>query len=262
MQSFRQSFLPGSGAAGSVSPRSYGAFGARFRHLRSRAARCGGRHCRGRHFAAAAVVLPARAAERPVRIVALGDSLTAGYGLGGRRAFPARLEKALAAKGLAVEIVNAGVSGDTATGGLARLDWSVPEGADARDRRARRQRHAARRRPARSRARRSRRSCAGSSERAHRRAARRHAGGAQSRAPTMGASSRRSIPISPRSYDALLYPFFLDGVAGDAELNQRDGIHPTAAGVDGSSPASCRGRGAGGAGAREARLVTRHRRAG
>ena len=73
----------------------------------------------------------AAGADRPVRIVALGDSLTAGLGLPANAAFPARLEQALKAKGLAVEIINAGVSGDTASGGLARLDWSVPEGTDA-----------------------------------------------------------------------------------------------------------------------------------
>ena len=66
-----------------------------------------------------------------MRIVALGDSLTAGFGLPADAAFPARLEQALKAKGLAVEIANAGVSGDTASGGLARLDWSVPDGTDA-----------------------------------------------------------------------------------------------------------------------------------
>jgi acyl-CoA thioesterase I len=74
---------------------------------------------------------PARAAERPVKIVALGDSLTAGLGIAAEEAFPVKLERALKAKGHAVELVNAGVSGDTAAGGLARLDWSVPEGTEA-----------------------------------------------------------------------------------------------------------------------------------
>jgi acyl-CoA thioesterase-1 len=77
------------------------------------------------------LVAPAVAAERPIRIVALGDSLTAGFQLAASEAFPARLEAALRAKGLAVEVVNAGVSGDTSSGGLARLDWSVPQGTDA-----------------------------------------------------------------------------------------------------------------------------------
>src|ERR1700738_963486 len=70
-------------------------------------------------------------ADPPVRIVALGDSLTAGLGLPVNASFPAKLETALRQKGVAVEITNAGVSGDTASGGLARLDWSVPEGTDA-----------------------------------------------------------------------------------------------------------------------------------
>ena len=64
----------------------------------------------------------------PVPIVALGDSLTAGYGLPANAAFPVVLEKALKARGYSVSIINAGVSGDTSQGGLDRLDWSVPDG--------------------------------------------------------------------------------------------------------------------------------------
>ena len=67
---------------------------------------------------------------RTIRLVALGDSLTAGYMLPADAAFPVVLQKALAARGIAVEIANAGVSGDTSTGGLARLDWSIPDGMD------------------------------------------------------------------------------------------------------------------------------------
>ena len=63
--------------------------------------------------------------------MAFGDSLTAGYGLPQSAAFPAVLEAALKAKGYAVTVGNAGVSGDTSAGGLARLDWSVPAGTDA-----------------------------------------------------------------------------------------------------------------------------------
>ena len=71
------------------------------------------------------------AAEKPIRIVAFGDSLMAGYGLAQNEGFPAQLERALKAEGLAVEVANAGVSGDTSSGGLSRLEWSVPDGTDA-----------------------------------------------------------------------------------------------------------------------------------
>ena len=173
---------------------------------------------------------PAAAADRPVRIVALGDSLTAGFGLPADAAFPARLEKALTAKGVAVEIANAGVSGDTASGGLARLDWSVPEGTDAVivelgandmlrgiDPSVTRQ----------------------ALEQIVRRLIDRRivvllAG--MRAAPNLGPDYGRDFEaiygdLAAR-YDLLLYPFFLDGVATEAKLNQGDGLHPTAAGVD------------------------------
>lgn len=67
----------------------------------------------------------------PIRIVAFGDSLTAGYGLQPSEAFPAQLEKALRGKGHAVEVINAGVSGDTTAAGLQRLDWAFPDDANA-----------------------------------------------------------------------------------------------------------------------------------
>lgn len=78
----------------------------------------------------------ARAAEgaggdRIFRLAVLGDSLTAGFGLPAKDAFPAQLERALRAKGYVVEVVNAGVSGDTASGARERLDWSIPEGTQA-----------------------------------------------------------------------------------------------------------------------------------
>ena len=78
-------------------------------------------------------IAPAHAetAAKPVKIVALGDSLTAGLGLPQSEGFVPRLQAALAAKGLAAEVINAGVSGDTASDVLARLDWSVPEDTDA-----------------------------------------------------------------------------------------------------------------------------------
>lgn len=75
--------------------------------------------------------LAAEGRDGPIRIVAFGDSLTAGYMLRPSEAFPAQLQKALAAKGHAVEIANAGVSGDTTAGGVARLAWSIPENTEA-----------------------------------------------------------------------------------------------------------------------------------
>jgi acyl-CoA thioesterase I len=177
-----------------------------------------------------AAIIPAAIAETPVKIVALGDSLTAGLGLPEKDGFVPRLQAALAAKGIAAAIVNAGVSGDTAAGALARLDWSVPDDTDAviielgandmlrgfkpdvtRD----------------------------ALDKILQRLRDRHIAvllcGMRA-APNLGADFGRSFePIYPElaaKYGALLYPFFLDGVAGDRSLNQHDGLHPTAAGVD------------------------------
>ena len=179
---------------------------------------------------AAGMARSAPTADRPITIVALGDSLTAGLGLASQDAFPAKLQKALAAKGLAVTIADAGVSGDTTSGGLARLDWSVPAGTDgvilelgAND--ALRGLD-----PAVPRA---------SLEAILRRLKERGIPvllcGMLS-PPNLGADYARTFnaiyPDLARSYDAVFYPFFLDGVAGQRRLNQGDGLHPTAAGVD------------------------------
>jgi acyl-CoA thioesterase-1 len=171
-----------------------------------------------------------RAADRPVRIVALGDSLTAGFNLPGSAAFPAKLEKSLKQKGVAVEIANAGVSGDTASGGLGRLDWSVPDGTDAvivelgANDMLRGVDPAVTHRAL---------------EEIVRRLTDRHipvllAG--MRAAPNLGdryvGAFEAIYPELAAKYDLLLYPFFLDGIVGDSKFNQRDGLHPTAAGVD------------------------------
>ena len=83
--------------------------------------------------AMAAASASVRAQDGPVRILMLGDSLTAGYGLASRDALPARLEAALRALGLDASVINAGVSGDTTGGGLARTEWA-PRGRSARGR--------------------------------------------------------------------------------------------------------------------------------
>src|ERR1700687_10350 len=70
-------------------------------------------------------------AAKPVKRVVLGDSLSAGLGLSASAAFPAQLQKALKTKGIVVDVINAGVSGDTSSGGRDRLDWSVPAGTEA-----------------------------------------------------------------------------------------------------------------------------------
>jgi acyl-CoA thioesterase-1 len=168
--------------------------------------------------------------DRPVRIVVLGDSLSAGYQLPVWAAFPARLEAALKAKGLAVDIGNAGVSGDTASGGLARLDWSVPAGTDAvilelgaND------------------------ALRGVDPKITRKAIEGIVRTLKGRGievllagmrapPNMGPDYRRAFdtifPDLASAYGLVFYSFFLDGVAADPKLNQRDGIHPTQAGVD------------------------------
>ncbi len=79
-----------------------------------------------------ALLMPAMADDdAPVHIVAFGDSLTAGYQLKPEEAFPVQLAGALKAKGLDVRVTNAGVSGDTTAAGLARFDWAVPDDTDA-----------------------------------------------------------------------------------------------------------------------------------
>jgi acyl-CoA thioesterase-1 len=173
---------------------------------------------------------PAFAQDKPVRLVALGDSLTAGYGLPQDATFPVALEKALKARGHNVEVANAGVSGDTTTGGLDRLDWSVPDGTDgvilelgandmlrgldpAIPRRA----------------------LASIVERLEKRRIPVMLAGMVA-SPNLGQDyARRFNSIYPdiaQKHGLVLYPFFLDGVAGDRQLNQPDGLHPTAKGVE------------------------------
>jgi acyl-CoA thioesterase-1 len=181
-------------------------------------------------FAALVWAAPAAATELPVKLVVLGDSLSAGYGLPADEAFPAKLAKALAAKGIAVTITNAGVSGDTASDGLSRLDWSVPEATEAVivefgandalrgiD-------------PALTKS---------TLDKILSRLADRHIAVllAGMQAPrNMGPDYVKAFdavyPALASTHPVVLYPFFLDGVATDPKLNQSDGLHPNAAGVD------------------------------
>ncbi|MDQ2079199.1 arylesterase [Xanthobacteraceae bacterium Astr-EGSB] len=162
-------------------------------------------------------------------IVVLGDSLTAGYGLPADQAFPVQLQKALAAKGFAVNVINAGVSGDTSSGGLARLDWSISEGTDAvivelgaND------------------------ALRGISPAVTEKALDAILGRLTGRGipvllcgmlapPNMGADYTSAFnaiyPTLAERHKVDLYAFFLDGVAAERSLNQADGLHPTAEGV-------------------------------
>lgn len=178
------------------------------------------------------LLLPAfagTAGDRMLQIVVLGDSLTAGFGLAPGEGFPAQLQNALQARGHQVRIIDAGVSGDTSSGGLARLEWSVPADADAvivelgaND------------------------ALRGIDPALTRRALEDIVVGLKARnqalllagmlaPPNMGddyAGRFNSIyPELAEKYDVALYPFFLDGVAGDRNLNLADGIHPTAEGI-------------------------------
>jgi acyl-CoA thioesterase-1 len=174
-------------------------------------------------------IRPTLAAE-PVKIVALGDSLTAGFGLAPHDTFPARLEAALRGKGHAVEIANAGVSGDTPSGGLARLDWSVPEGTDAVILELGANDGLRGADPNLTRA-----ALDGILRRLkERRIAVLFTGMLAPR--NLGADFAQAFdaifPALAAAHDVVFYPFFLDGVAGAGTLNQGDGIHPTAAGVE------------------------------
>ncbi len=190
-----------------------------------------------RHAALSAVLALALAADcatvaaaKPIRLLAFGDSLTAGYGLPPGQGFAPRLEAALRKQGHDVTVVDGGVSGDTTTGGLARLDWTLGGGADAvilelgandmlrgidpkvpddnldKMMAALKARHipmllAGMHTP-----------------------------------PSMGREySDRFDAIYPalaRKYDVELYPFFLNGIIGDRSLHLPDELHPNAAGVE------------------------------
>jgi acyl-CoA thioesterase-1 len=170
------------------------------------------------------------AADGPVKMVVLGDSLSAGYGLPAGAAFPERLAVALKAKGIDVAMINAGVSGDTASGGLGRLDWSIPEGTEAvivelgaND--ALRGLDPALTRKALD---------AALTKLKARKIAVLLAGmyAPRNMGPDYAKGFDAIFPELAATHGAIFYPFFLEGVAGDAKLNQPDGLHPTAAGID------------------------------
>jgi acyl-CoA thioesterase I len=167
---------------------------------------------------------------KPIKMVVLGDSLSAGYGLAAPDAFPEKLQRSLKIKGISVDMINAGVSGDTSSGGRDRLDWSVPEGTQAvivelgaND------------------------ALRGTDPDVTRSAlfdivTRLKARGiavmlcGMLAPPNYGSDyATRFNAIYPdlaKSFAVPLYPFIMEGVATHAELIQPDGLHPTAEGVD------------------------------
>ncbi|MDO9439275.1 MAG: arylesterase [Beijerinckiaceae bacterium] len=166
----------------------------------------------------------------PLQVVVLGDSLSAGYQLPQESAFPTLLERALRADGLNVDVANAGVSGDTARNGLERLDWAVPDGTHAvivelgandmlrgadpevtKD------------------------SLDKIISRLKLRGVKVMLAGMVA-SPSLGREyGDRFNAIYPdlaRKHDVPLYPFFLEGVAGNRTLNLEDGMHPNRRGVE------------------------------
>jgi acyl-CoA thioesterase-1 len=180
----------------------------------------------GARAAAARVATPK--ATRP-RIVALGDSLTAGLGLDAASAYPALLQNRLTAGGFDYEVVNAGVSGDTSAGGLSRLDWAL-----AGDVRvlvvALGGNDALRALPPEE----LQQNLAAIIERAQARHITVILAGMEA-PPNFGhdyvVSFHRVYPELASRYHVAFVPFLLEGVAGSETLNQRDGIHPTEEGA-------------------------------
>ncbi len=179
-----------------------------------------------------AALLPAgivHSQSKPVELVGFGDSLMAGYQLPPTESYTAQLEAALRKKGMNVAVANAGVSGDTTAGGLARADWSVPDGTDgvilelgAND------------------------ALRGVSPDETEKNLDQIIAGFKKRnipvlligimaPPNMGGDfAARFNEIHPRlakKYDLPLYPFFLDGVVLDQTLQLEDRMHPNAKGV-------------------------------
>lgn len=174
-----------------------------------------------------ALVAPVQAAE--IKLLVLGDSLTAGWGLARDDGFPRQLERALKAKNRPVRVIDAGVSGDTTAGGAARLEWALAESPQAaivalggND---------------------GLRGLAPTATKANLEAI---ATGLEERGVKILVAGMKAPPNLGREYGAefeavfadvakkhgaRLYPFFLDGVAANPALNLADGIHPTAQGV-------------------------------
>lgn len=179
-------------------------------------------------LAALLAALPAKAA--PIRLLALGDSLTAGFGLPPGQGFVPQLEAALRAAGRDVQVLDAGVSGDTTAGGLARIDWALADNPQAAIVELGGNDGLRGLPPSATYA-----NLAGILDRMAARPIPALLTGMLA-PPNLGAAYGREFAavftrLRGERPGLVFYPFFLDGVAGDASLNQADGIHPNARGV-------------------------------
>ncbi len=177
----------------------------------------------------ASATFSSAATDKPIRIVAFGDSLSSGYGLRQSQAFPAQLQKELKARGHNVVITNGGVAGDTTAAGLARLDWSIGDDVDAvivefgaND------------------------ALRGIDPKATRANLQKIVGKLNQRQLPVLLAGMRSpanwgegyadefdsiFPALAKEHELLFYPFFLEGVVLNTKFNQDDGMHPNAKGV-------------------------------
>ncbi len=181
-------------------------------------------------FSGLAMLGMAAAEGRPIRLVAFGDSLTAGYQLPDADGFAPKLQKALRAQGYDVTVVNGGVSGDTTTGGLARLDWTLGQGTDAVILELGANDMLRGIDPAVP-----EKNLAAMIDALKARHIRLLLAGMRA-TPSLGPDYAKRFdaiyPALAKSRDVALYPFFLQGIIGDAGQHLPDGLHPNAKGVD------------------------------
>lgn len=191
--------------------------------------RCNARNGFASFLMAISLFFPLTAAAESKVILALGDSLMAGYGLAEQESFPAQLQMALDQRNHEVRVINGGVSGDTSTGGVGRLDWLLADKPDliiielgAND--------GLRALPPEL----TEKNLAILIERSKQAGAHVVLAGMKA-PPNLGPEYEESFnsiyPRLAKKYDVDFYPFFLEGVAGNLDLNLEDGIHPTGEGI-------------------------------
>lgn len=178
-------------------------------------------------FFANSVVSPAWA--RPIKILALGSSLTQGYGLPPGTEFTTQLQQALKAQGIDADVVNAGVSGDTSADGLSRLDWSLADHPDAAIVEMGSNDMLRGTPPAETE--KNLRAILATFQKDHIPVLLTGMQAQRNLGPEYVAQFDAIYPKLAKEFPVIFYPFFLDGVALNPKLNQADGLHPNPAGV-------------------------------